>query len=131
MDRYEKLKNFSLLGGPLHRVGYRLGLVRGGTNTIAVGLALGVFLWVVLAGLAFIEGISDDIFSLAVIGGHVRLLVVIPLLFLCEAFVDPRMTVFVRTIVHSEVVPKTEVPALESAIARLSRAPPRSSSRRT
>jgi hypothetical protein len=117
----EKLPNFSLLGGPLHRLGCRLGLVRGGTNTVALGLALGVFLWTVLAALALIEGIGHQVFSLSVIGGHVRLLLAIPLFFVCEAWVDPRMTAFVRTIVRSEVVPKTEWPVLESEIARISR----------
>ncbi|MEK6263146.1 MAG: BamA/TamA family outer membrane protein [Planctomycetota bacterium] len=69
---HEKLEGFSLLGGPLHRLGCRLGLVLGGTNTIALGLALGVS-----GVLAFIEGISHQIFSLSLIGGHVRLLVAI------------------------------------------------------
>jgi hypothetical protein len=40
-------ERFSLLGGPLYRLGCRFGLVRGGTNTTAIGLALGGGLWTV------------------------------------------------------------------------------------
>ena len=57
-------------------------------------------------------------FSLSQIGAHARLLMAIPLFFLCEAWLDPRMTAFVRAIVSSEVVPKTALPVLESEIAR-------------
>jgi hypothetical protein len=110
-----------LLGGPLHRLGYRLGLVRDGTNTTALGLVLGASLWTVLLALALIEGLGHVLFSIAAIGAHVRLLVTIPLLFVCEAFVDPRFTEFVRGIVRSEVVPAIALPALESEIARVTR----------
>ena len=114
-------EEFSLLGGPLHRLGRRLGLVREGTNTVALGLALGVLPWVVLVVLAFIEGVSHQLFSVSLLGAHTRLLVVIPLFFLCESVLDPLLKVFVRTIVHSEVVPRNALPALESEIARINR----------
>ena len=116
-----KPEQFSLLGGPLHRLGCRLGLVRGGTNTVALGLALGVSSWTVLLLLAVIEGVSEPVLSLSVIGEHVRLLIVIPLLFLCESLLDPRVAVFVRTIVRWEVVPEIALPALESETARIGR----------
>jgi hypothetical protein len=115
------IEEFSLLGGPLHRLGRRLGLVRGGTNTVALGLALGLVLWGVLIVLAFAEGVSQQLFALSVIGGHVRLLLVIPLFFLCESFFDPRVTAFVQTIVRSGIVPRNALPTLESEIARCSR----------
>jgi hypothetical protein len=118
MAEGEELPDFSLLGGPLHRLGCRLGLVRGGTNTVALGLALGVFLWIVLVALTLIDGIGDRVFSLSQIGAHARLLMAIPLFFLCEAWLDPRMTAFVRAIVSSEIVPKTALPVLEYEIAR-------------
>jgi hypothetical protein len=113
--------DFSLLGGPLHRLGCRLGLVRGGTNTVLLGLALGAFLWTVLLALTLVEGIGHQVLSLAVIGAHVRLLVAIPLFFVCEAWIDPRMTAFVREILRAEVVPTTAMPALESEIACIAR----------
>ena len=109
---------FSLLGGPLHRLGRRLGLVRGTTNTVAMGLALGVGAWTVLMALALVEGAGPRLFSLSMIAGHVRLLIVVPLFFLCESWVDPRMTAFVDTLRRSGVVPGKAMPALQSEIAR-------------
>lgn len=113
--------SFSLHGGPLHRLGSRLHLVRGGTNTVALGFAISLSLWGVLVALAFIEGAGRQLFSVAAVGGHVRLLLVIPLFFLCESLLDPRMTVFVRTIVDSGVVPRNAWPALDAEIARIDR----------
>ncbi len=46
----------SLFGGPMHRLGLRLGLVRGKTNTALIGLMLGPALWLVIAALALMEG---------------------------------------------------------------------------
>ncbi len=121
MEKHEIIDEFSLLGGPLHRLGCRFGLVRGRAGMVPLGLALGWVPWIVLVALAFIEGIGQQIFSLSMIGGHVRLLLVIPLFFLCESILDPRLTSFVRTIVDSGVVPRKELPALESEIARIGR----------
>ncbi len=121
MEKREGLTDFSLLGGPLHRLGSRLGLVRDGTNTIALGLVLGAVPWIVLLALALVEGFGHVLLSIQAIGGHVRLLVAIPLLFVCEAFIDPRFTVFVRGIVRSQVVPATVRPALEAEVARIAR----------
>ena len=47
----------------------------------------------------------DRLFELSVIGGHARLLLVIPLFFVCESWVAPRMTAFVATIASNGVVP--------------------------
>jgi hypothetical protein len=113
--------DFSLLGGPLHQLGCRLGLVRGGTNTTALGLVLGTAPWIVLGALALVEGLGPVLFSIQAIGAHVRLLVAIPLLFMCETVIDPRFTAFVREIVRSQVVPATARPALASEIARITR----------
>jgi len=122
-DRTERgtFEEFSLLGGPLHRLGERLRLVRGGTNTVVLGLALGASLWVVLLLLTVLEGAADRVFSLTAIAAHVRLLVAIPLFFFCEALVDPRMARFVSTLVQSQVVPPSALPRLEAEIARTTR----------
>jgi hypothetical protein len=96
-------------------------LVRGGTNTIAIGLVLGGVLWTVQLMLLFADGMSDRILSLSVIGAHVRLLVAIPLFFVCEAWLTPRMAAFVRGIVNSGLVPKTELTALQSETAAIAR----------
>ena len=121
MEDRGKLEKFSLLGGPLHRLGRRLGLVRGETNTVALGLALGLLPWSILLALASIGGVCDKLFSLSAIAADVRLLVVIPLFFLCESSLDPRLRDFVSTIVRSGVVPSIALPALESEIARIVR----------
>jgi hypothetical protein len=121
MENREGIADFSLLGGPLYRLGCRLGLVRDRTNTVVLGLVLGAFPWVVLVALALVEGLGHLLFSIELIGRHVRLLVAIPLLFVCEAFIDPRFTAFVHGIVRSQVVPATARPALESEIARITR----------
>jgi hypothetical protein len=121
MEKREGLADFSLLGGPLYRLGCCLGLVHDRTNTIALGLVLGAFPWIVLVAPALVEGLGHVLFSIEAIGAHVRLLVAIPLLFVCEAFIDPRFTAFVHGIVRSQVVPATARPGLESEIARIAR----------
>ena len=121
MEQHEGIEDFSLLGGPLHRMGCRLGLVRNRTNTTALGCALGASLWFVLLALALIEGLGPVFFSIAAIGAHVRLLVAIPMMFVCEASVDPRFTDFVRVIVRSQVVPASTRTVLQSEIARIAR----------
>jgi hypothetical protein len=119
-DRTE-FEDFSVIGGPLYWLGCRLGLVRGGTNTIAIGVALGAFLWTVQLALSVTDGMSDRIFSLSLIGAHVRLLVAIPLFFVCEAWLTPRMAAFVRGIVISGLVPKTELTILQSETSAMAR----------
>jgi len=121
MKKSEGIADFSLLGGPLYRLGCRLGLVRGGTNTVALGMVLAAFPWIVLLALALVEGSGHVLFSMEAIGRHIRLLVAIPLLFVCEAFIEPRFTAFVHLIVRSQVVLATVRPALESEIARIIR----------
>jgi hypothetical protein len=74
-----------------------------------------------MIALAFLQGRGVKIFSLALIGGHVRLLVAIPLFFFCESFVVPRMAEFVHNIVDSGVVPEDEWPALASDVRRVNR----------
>jgi hypothetical protein len=105
MEKRDGLADFSLLGGPLYRLGCRLGLVHRRTDTIALGLVLGAFLWIVLLALALVEGFSHVLFSLGAIGAHVRLLLVIPLLFVSEPFIDPRFTAFVQGIVRCRSCP--------------------------
>jgi len=56
MEEPGRLEKYSLLGGPLHRLGQRLGLVREETNTVALGLALGLLSWSILLALAAIGG---------------------------------------------------------------------------
>jgi len=119
MKDAETIPELSVLGGPLRRLGCRLGLVRSGTNTIRLGIALGLLTWVVLVSLALIQGFGSKIVSLGGIGVHVRLLVAIPLLFLCETWVAPRIAEFARYIVRSGLVPEASLPIFASDIRRI------------
>jgi hypothetical protein len=121
MEQQVNFEEFSLFGGPLHRLGARLGLVRGRRSAFALGLALGLLSWSILLALAIIEGVAPKLFSLTVIAAHVRLLLVIPLFFLCESLLDSRLREFVGLIVRSGVVPENALPALRSEIARTGR----------
>jgi hypothetical protein len=117
----ESPEPFTLLGGPLHNLGLRLGLVRRETNTVLLGLALGWGLWLLFLMVALIEGRGDRFWDMSVIGAQTRLLVVIPLFFMCESWVVPRMAAFVGTIGRSGVVPPGAVPALDAEVARTRR----------
>jgi len=114
------MESFSLLGGPLHELGRRLGLVRG-TNTVRLGLVIGVGLWLVIVALALLGGTADRLFQLSVIGGHARLLLVIPLFFMCESWVSPRMTACIATLASTGVVRPAAVGALNAEVARANR----------
>lgn len=121
MKKEKQLQDFSLLGGPLHRLGCRVGLVPGGKNTVPLGWALGLSAWGVLVGLALLQGVGTRVLALDVIGAHVRFLVAVPLFFLCESFVVPRMAEFVREIVNSGLAPESELPKLDLLIRRVGR----------
>jgi hypothetical protein len=101
-------------------MGQRLGLVRG-TNTVRLGLALGVGLWLVVVALSLLGGVTHRLFELSVVGGHARLLLVIPLFFICESWVAPRMTAFVATIANIGVVPPGATLALDAEVTRANR----------
>lgn len=113
------LPPFSLLGGPLHRLGLRFGLVGSDGSTVLIGLAIGGGLWVVLIALALVDGF--DLTSLTVIGAHVRLLVAIPLLFWAQSILDPRLAEFVRGLERSAIVARADLPVLQAEIARITR----------
>jgi hypothetical protein len=111
---------FTLLGGPLHEIGKRLGLVRGHTNTIRLGLVIGWSLWIVALALTLLESRSVVVFSLPAIAAHLRFLVAIPLLFLAESWVDPRIGSFVNNLFRSGIVPAKSQPLLADEIKRVS-----------
>ncbi|MGB3427660.1 MAG: hypothetical protein WBA53_05735 [Burkholderiaceae bacterium] len=114
-------QTFSLLGGPLHRLGSRLGLVRGQTDTVRLGWVLGIATWLVLVGLALLDGVGAEVFSLKVTGAHVRLLVLLPMIFVCESLLDPRMASFVDWTLRARVVATGSLPDLEALVARVGR----------
>jgi len=114
----ETIEDFSLVGGPIHRAGRRLAQATGTTDAVALALAFGVAPWVVLVILWLLEGANSQLFSLSTIGAHMRLLVVTPLFFVSERWVDDRSRAFVRLIERTGVVSEKALPALASEIAR-------------
>ena len=114
----QSIDAFTLQGGPLFRLGVRLGLVRS-RNTVRLGLAIAAVLWIVPALLALAHG--EPLFNFATLGAHVRLLVAIPLLFMAESLVDPRMNEVIDVVVRSRIVPGKAATVLESALARVER----------
>jgi hypothetical protein len=117
--QHRNLPPWSLLDGPLHRLGQRLGLVRQGGGSLRMGLAIGGSLWLVAAALALAEG--QDLWSVDLLGAHARLLLAIPLMFACEAMFDARVRQFVREMASSNVVPVDQLPALHATIDRIRR----------
>jgi hypothetical protein len=63
-----------------------------------LGPAFGWAPWLLITGLALIEGVADRMFSMALVAAHARLLIVIPLIFISESWVTPRMSACVATI---------------------------------
>jgi hypothetical protein len=112
---------FSLLGGPLHRLASRVGLVRHGNNTVLVGVVLGLVAWLIGVLLAAAEGHLARLFSVEVIGAHVRLLVAIPLFFLCESMFDPQLGRFARYCGRTGLLTAEALAAFETRLARIMR----------
>ncbi|MEI8185442.1 MAG: hypothetical protein WCG19_01985 [Chlorobiaceae bacterium] len=117
----DTIHDFSLIDGPLYRLGLRLGLVVKKTNTIRIGLVLSVVTWSVLVILAGLEGLTAKLFSLQFIAVHIRLIVVIPLFFLTETLVTPQMDQFVGNIASSGLVSDEERPLFASLVRRIRR----------
>lgn len=114
-------QRFTLLGGPFHRLGCRLGLVRDRSNTVRFGIAIAASLWLTGLLLAVIEGQAGRLLSVECLSAHTRLLVAIPLAFLCEAWFDPRATDFLVSLVRTRVIDESSERVLKAEIERLER----------
>jgi hypothetical protein len=112
---------FSVLGGPLHRLGCRLGLVRANSTTLPLGLVLGFSTWLILLLLELIDGNARRLFTLGTIAVHARMLLVIPLFFSCEALLNRHAQRFVSYLTSSGIVAGRVVPQLDAATARTRR----------
>jgi hypothetical protein len=115
------ISEFSVFGGPLIKLGVRVSLVRKGTNSIRLGLVLGLATWIILIFLSLMQGSIQKIFSLQFLAGHVRFLVVIPLFFVCESWVAPSMAEFIGNITNSGLVPESERALLDNVMRRITR----------
>jgi hypothetical protein len=120
MQKDSNIPEFVLIGGPLYWLGKKLGLVKD-TNTFRFGIVLGLFIWIVLMLFVLFHGMLPFAFTIHYIGAHVRLLVALPLLFLAETWVVPRMAEFVHNIVDSGLIPEDSIPHLSRDIRRIDR----------
>jgi len=120
MTNNKSAADFSLLGGPLHRLGIRAGLVRNG-NTVRLGFSIGLFLWAVLVVLALVGDAMAPLFSMPLIGTHARLLLVIPLMFISETVLDPRMSAFANGLARRGIVQEHQHAQLDSIVTRVCR----------
>ena len=112
------IDNFTLFGGPAHRFGERIGLVREHGNSWRVGAVLAITLWLVVVILAAVDEGIDQLFSLRVVGGHVRLLIVIPLLYVGETWLGPRVKAFIRMLWDGFIIPEHQRARFEGIVKR-------------
>jgi len=82
-----------------------------------LGLVLGWGPWLLILGLALIEGITDRMLSMALVAAHARLLLVIPLIFISETWVTPRMAACVATIARYGIVSPDDRLALDAEVS--------------
>jgi hypothetical protein len=109
----------SILGGPLHQAGRRLGLVRGDSNTVLLGFAIGLSLWLIMMAASLVDGVASRVLTLAWSGAHARLLVVIPLFFLTESWLDPQIGRWVRSLSQEAGAAESSRAALASLVTRV------------
>ncbi len=121
MTEDAKFPELSLFRSPLQRLGVRLRLAKGETGTFRLGLVVGLPAWGGLVILTFLKGMGPAVYSLPAICAYVRILLVIPLFFACEAFVGPVIAEFARNLRDSRMVHEDQWPELASIIRRVRR----------
>lgn len=95
-----------------------LGLPRGASGLVRLGLILGLMTWIPLVVLTLFEGALHQgprIPFWQSIGTHVRLLVAIPLFFLAESVFDTRVADVIRRMLQIRMVLPRDEPALAAA----------------
>jgi hypothetical protein len=112
---------FSLVqGGPVYGLARRLRVFGRPLGQVGLGVVLALVAWVPLLGFALLAGLRPEqgttVSFLASINTHVRFLVAIPLAFVAELWIDPRLRQFVQGLVATRIVPRTEIPSLERAV---------------
>ena len=113
-------ESFSLVGGPINDLAVRGAARLGLRNNLHFGIALSMVLWIVLVLLAMVNGSANQLFSIGALPVHARLLVAIPLLFLCERLFDNAVRQTCRGLVRSGVVAGEVKAALDRDADRLS-----------
>ncbi len=114
------------LGGPAYRLMQRLGLIRPGTPSILRRFVAFLLLtWVPLLILALIEGKAlgpTPLESLLLdFATYARFFLAIPLLFLSEVTVGPRLLKAGRQFLDGHFIREEDLPAFAAAVARIRR----------
>jgi hypothetical protein len=111
---------FSLVqGGPVYGL-TRLRVFGRPLGQLGLGVGIALVAWLPLLGFSLVEGRGSGegttVSFLESINTHVRFLVAIPLSFVAELWIDPRLRQFVQGLVTMGLVPRSEVPSLERAV---------------
>lgn len=111
---------FSLVeGGPLYRIGQRLGLAPGSRSLVQLGMILAAVTWVPLFVLNLLGGPTTDGATLSFgwsLGTHVRFLVAIPLFFAAEAAFDAQARSALGHLLDSGLVTSEQRPRFDAAL---------------
>jgi hypothetical protein len=105
---------FTLQGGLIRDVATRIARWIGFGGALSLTAGFSLFLWLVLAVLSAVEGDSDRFFSLGGLAIHVRLLVAIPMILLCEKILDRAIRDAVGALLSSAIVADDSRIALDS-----------------
>jgi hypothetical protein len=112
---------FSLVqGGPVYGLTRRLRAFGRPIGQVGLGAGIALVAWVPLLGFTLLEsprpGEGTTVSFLESINTHVRFLIAIPVAFLAELWIDPRLRQFVQGLVTTRLVPRSELPSLEQAV---------------
>ncbi len=120
MKDHDYWSDFSLMeGGPLYRLGRRIGLPDGRPGFVRLGLIIALLTWLPLfafAGIAYLTSGSSIFPFLYSLGTHVRLLVAIPLFFIAEGMFNARVREAIRLMVTGRLITEQQLPRFNAAL---------------
>src|SRR5881296_2287964 len=117
----DAVPEFSLLGGPVHRLARRFGRGNDEAGRLVLAAALALLTWLPTVLLALAHGGAAGASIWPAVGVHARFLVAIPLLLLAEAWTDPHLTSLVRRLVKSGMAQPSALAPLAAAVRRVTR----------
>lgn len=123
---FESIEPEFLMGGPAYRLMQAIGLIKG--TGPSIGRRFGAFLlitWVPLLALSLIEGKAlgqtpQESFLLD-LATYARFFLAVPLIFLAEAVVGPRLKAAGRQFIEGSFVHQADVAVIDAAVDRVRR----------